>query len=56
MAKESKVEMTGYCVKCKKKQKMENWHEDKLANKMMAAKGQCIKCGTKMCKILGKAK
>ena len=47
------AEVTGYCVKCKKKQKMENPKTVILKNKRKATKGTCPKCGTKMFKIGG---
>uniref|UniRef100_A0A6M3IUF0 DUF5679 domain-containing protein n=1 Tax=viral metagenome TaxID=1070528 RepID=A0A6M3IUF0_9ZZZZ len=46
----------GYCVKCKKKREMEKVKVVVSANGMNMAKGSCIKCGCKMCKIIGKAK
>ena len=47
------AEVTGYCVKCKKKQKMDNPVQVTLKNKRKATKGICPKCGTKMFKIGG---
>jgi Zn finger protein HypA/HybF involved in hydrogenase expression len=50
---------TAYCVKCKKKQEMQNAKEitmkGKGGTKRRAMKGECPKCGTKMFRILGKA-
>jgi len=53
-----KKEYTGYCVKCKKKQEMENPKEitmkGKGGTKRKAVTGTCPACGTKMFRILGK--
>ncbi len=53
------AEYQGYCVKCKKKQKMENPKEITMKGKggvkRKAVTGTCPKCGTKMFRILGKA-
>ena len=50
--------MTGYCVKCKKKQEMQDVKEIVMKGKgkvkRRAATGTCPKCGTKMFRILGK--
>ena len=52
--------MTGYCVKCKKKKGIENAKEvtmkGKGGTKRAAMTGICPTCGTKMFRILGKAK
>jgi len=52
--------ITAYCVKCKKKQDMQNPKEitmkGKGGTKRSAMTGICPKCGTKMFRILGKAK
>jgi len=45
---------TGYCVKCRKKQEMQNPQEITLKNGKPATSGTCPVCGTKMFKI-GKA-
>ena len=45
------AEVQGYCVKCKKKQKMEGAKAVKLKNGRPAVTGKCPKCGTKMFKI-----
>jgi hypothetical protein len=51
--------MEGYCVKCKAKREMSGAKEvsmkGKGGTKKRAATGTCVKCGTKMFKILGKA-
>lgn len=54
MSKE--VQLVGYCVRCRKVSKMKDTKEEVLKSGMRAAKGNCIKCNTKMCKILGKDK
>ena len=46
---------TAFCVRCKKKQTMVNAKPGKMKNGMKVLKGQCSKCGCKMCKIVGKA-
>ena len=50
--------MKAYCVKCKKKQEMENAKEiamkGKGGTKRRAATGTCPDCGTKMFRILAK--
>jgi len=52
--------MTAYCVKCKDKREMLDAKEitmkGKGDTKRRAATGKCPKCGTKMFRILGKAK
>lgn len=52
--------ITGYCVKCKKKQEMQDPTEVEIKGKggvkRRAMKGTCPVCGTKMFRILGKAK
>jgi len=45
----------GYCVRCKKKREMENTKKFTMKSGMNAVKGECVKCGCKMCKILGKS-
>ncbi|MEK7664656.1 MAG: DUF5679 domain-containing protein [Patescibacteria group bacterium] len=47
----------GYCVKCKEKREMENPTEvsmkGKGGKKRAAMTGTCVKCGTKMFRIMG---
>ncbi len=43
-------------MKCKEQRDMEKTEEVVMKNGMKALKGECGKCGTKMFKILGKAK
>ena len=45
----------GYCVKCREKRTFDG-KEVELANGRRAAQGTCPTCGTKMNRILGKAK
>jgi predicted RNA-binding Zn-ribbon protein involved in translation (DUF1610 family) len=45
--------VTGYCVKCRKKQEMQEAKKVKLKNGKPATKGVCPKCGTKMFRIGG---
>lgn len=49
----------GYCVKCRKKQEMQDAKEVPMKGRggvmRRALSGKCPKCGTKMFKILGKA-
>lgn len=49
-----------YCVKCRAKREMNGAKEVSFAGKggqkRRAMSGTCVKCGTKMFKILGKAK
>lgn len=44
----------GYCVKCRKKQEMQNPQQITMKNGKPATTGTCPACGTKMFKI-GKA-
>ena len=47
----------GYCVKCKAKgREMKNPGIHKTSRGGFMAKGQCTKCGTTMCRILGNKK
>ncbi len=48
--------MEGYCVKCKKKQEMQNAKEVTLKNGRLAMKGNCPACSTGMFKIVGTKK
>ena len=43
-------------MKCKGPSEMKNEKEVTMKNGMKAVTGTCAKCGTKMFKILGKAK
>lgn len=53
------METIAYCVKCKKKQTMQDMKEVEMkgkgGTKRRAAKGKCPVCGTTMFRILGKA-
>jgi len=46
----------GRCMKCKKQVKMKDAKETVMKNGMKAAKGVCPHCGTKVFRILRKAK
>jgi DNA-directed RNA polymerase subunit RPC12/RpoP len=43
-------------MKCKKEVEMKNTKEVTMKNGMRAGKGECPACGTKVFRILGKAK
>ena len=45
----------GRCMKCKKQVEIKNGKEVVFKNGMKALKGECPECGTKVCRILGKA-
>lgn len=45
----------GYCVKCKDKRYMLHEEPTVLKNGSNAIKGRCVKCGTGMFKMVGKA-
>lgn len=45
----------GRCMKCKKQVDIQSGKEVVSANHMRMMKGSCAKCGTTVCKILGKA-
>jgi len=44
----------GYCVKCKAKSGMKDTKVETTKNGRNMMKGICVKCGTKMCRILPK--
>jgi len=46
----------GRCMKCRKQVEIKDPQEVTMKNGMMAAKGSCPTCGTKVFRILGKAK
>jgi len=46
---------TGRCMKCKKQVEIQEGKETVTKNKMKLLKGKCPKCGTTVCRILGKA-
>ncbi|MEE9406189.1 MAG: DUF5679 domain-containing protein [Candidatus Aenigmarchaeota archaeon] len=48
--------VTGYCVKCRKKQEIQKPTEVTLKSGRPATKGTCPKCGTKMFRIGGTKK
>lgn len=43
-----------YCVKCRAKRSMKEGHEVAMKDGRSALTGSCVKCGTKMFKILAK--
>lgn len=45
-----------YCVKCREKRDMQDPNEVEMKGGRRAMQGVCTVCGTKMFKILGKAK
>jgi hypothetical protein len=45
-----------YCVKCREKREMADGKEVEMKGGRRAMSGTCTTCGTKMFKILGKAK
>jgi len=48
------IKMTeGYCVKCKKKVKIQNPVESTTAKGTKIAKGKCPDCGTTVCRMGG---
>jgi len=48
--------MTGRCMRCKATKEMKDVEESTMKNGGTMAKGLCVDCGCKMCKILGKKK
>lgn len=48
--------VSGRCMKCKANVEIKNGKETVTSNKRKMLKGVCPKCGTTVCKILGKAK
>jgi DNA-directed RNA polymerase subunit RPC12/RpoP len=50
------AEYEGRCMKCRKQVPIKNPQKVLMKNGMEAAKGECGKCGTKVFRILGKAK
>ena len=46
------MEKTGYCVKCRKTQKMKNAKPVTTSNNRKAIKGECAVCGTKMMRFV----
>ena len=44
----------GYCVKCRKPSKMVDPKVSTSKNGRSMKCGKCLKCGTKMCRFLGK--
>lgn len=46
----------GRCMKCKKSVEIKNGEKIVMKNGMEAIKGVCPECGTKVFRIIGKAK
>ena len=46
----------GRCMKCRAQREITGGKETVTKNNMRMLKGKCPKCGTTVCKILGKAK
>ena len=46
------MDFEGYCVKCRKKQKIKNGSVGKTAKGRPVAKGTCPECGTKVNRFL----
>lgn len=46
----------GRCMKCREQVEIKDGKEVIMKNGMKALKGECPKCGTKVFRILGKAK
>jgi uncharacterized protein YlaI len=46
------MDFEGYCVKCRKKQKITNGTVEKTAKGKPVAKGTCPECGTKVNRFL----
>ncbi|OGO72594.1 MAG: hypothetical protein A2Z49_01500 [Chloroflexi bacterium RBG_19FT_COMBO_56_12] len=53
---ETKMEFEGYCVKCRKKQKVKNGTEKTASNGRKMAQGTCPVCGTKVTRFLSNKK
>jgi len=47
---------SGRCMKCRKQVEIKDGKEITMKNGMRAMKGECPTCGTKVFRILGKAK
>ncbi len=46
---------TAYCLKCRCTREVNNSHYETLKNGMLAVKGVCPTCGTKLARIVGRA-
>lgn len=44
------------CMKCRKQVEIKDPKEAVLKNNLKCIRGVCPKCGTKVCRIVGKAK
>jgi len=54
--KKSVKVLEGRCMKCKKQVPIKNAQDHEMKNGMMAKKGECGTCGTKVFRIVGKKK
>ena len=54
--KGGKIMAEGRCMKCRAQREIKDGKEVVTKNNMRMLKGKCPKCGTTVCKILGKAK
>jgi len=45
---------TGYCVKCKETVEIKDGVESKTSRGTTILKGKCPKCGTTVCRMMGK--
>jgi len=46
--------VSAYCVKCKQSVEMKDGKESKTAKGTTMMKGKCPKCGTTVCRMMGK--
>jgi hypothetical protein len=46
--------LEGRCMRCKEQREMKDYKLEKTKRGTFMAKGTCVKCGTKMAKILSK--
>ncbi|MBS3074295.1 hypothetical protein J4447_02440 [Candidatus Pacearchaeota archaeon] len=46
--------LEGYCVKCREKREMKDFKISPTKRGTFMALGKCVKCGTKMAKIMSK--
>jgi len=52
---EEKPKVEGRCMKCKEQVEIQDGKEEVTANGMLLMKGKCPKCGTTVCRMMGKA-
>jgi len=51
-ATEQGIQVEAYCVKCKSKRAIKDPFETTLKNGRSAIKGKCVKCGSKVCRMV----